>query len=110
MTDREKEFFPYFIYRPNMYLFGKADEATTIAFIHGVEFGQQIYENKKNHTSFSSTLSNLLENEYKIKKGSLGWSYQVEMYAKKKKIDFSEAFFELSKILFPNPPKPRGSN
>ncbi len=103
MNDREKEMLPYFIYRPNMYC--GAEKESIVAFVHGMEFGQFIHGDEENRNSFSTTLSKLLEEKFKIKRRAMGWIGQVEMYAKKKKIDFSEAFFELSKIIFPSPPK-----
>ncbi len=105
MTDREKKFLPYFIYRPSMYI-GEANKCSIVCFIYGLEFGQFICEGKSETESFSSILSKLLEEQYKIKKFATGWSNQVERYAEKNEITFSDAFFELAKLIFPNPPKP----
>jgi hypothetical protein len=102
MTDREKKLLTYFIYRPNMYL-GETNKFSIISFVHGLEFGQLIY-GEDGSKSFSSALSKLLEDNYRIKGDAIGWSYQVGRYADKKDIPFSEAFLELAKILFPNPP------
>lgn len=84
MTTKQKDNLNHFILRPEMWI-RIPDKDQVVAFIHGVEFGDD-------SVKLTEILSTILEKRYKIKKTATGWPYQVQRFAKKKKLLWFDAF------------------
>lgn len=88
MDDWQIDTIQHFLERPGMYI-TKRDKEQVIAFIHGFEIGS------KGTCDLTTRLSQWIEQQYRIKKKALGWSYQIQLYAEKKSVDWFDGFKEL---------------
>ncbi|WP_347923685.1 hypothetical protein [Pontimicrobium sp. SW4] len=91
MTIKELKTLDHFIERTSMWIY-PIDRNTITSFIHGFQAGS---DNK----CFTSTLKNHLESKHNIYGSNQGWPNQVSLYAEKKEMNWSNAFFELGKII-----------
>jgi hypothetical protein len=89
MTEPQIRTLLLFLSRTQMYI-AEENKESIIAFIHGFEAGCGF-------NLFTESLSKRLELIYKVKKRALGWSHQIEMYAKKKSTGWEEAFKSIAK-------------
>lgn len=85
MKTKETDIMIHFLHRPSMYL-GKINMETIKSFMNGAAFG------KIEGPHWTSLLSDFLVHEYSITKPAAGWSYQVNVYAEKNKIEWVDAF------------------
>lgn len=76
----------HFLHRTSMYIHPIYRD-TVVAFMHGVDFGK--YDKME---SWCTHLTTFISSKYEIFGGALGWPNQIEIYAKKYKIDWVEAF------------------
>ncbi|WP_025665520.1 hypothetical protein [Aquimarina megaterium] len=77
-----------FITRTGMYI-GKVSKESIISFIHGYEIGTE------GKCKISGLISDLLFNEFGIKKMATGWNGQIEEYSKQRNQDWTISFRQL---------------
>ena len=82
-----------FITRTGMFI-GKVSKESIISFIHGYEIGT---EGKCN---ISNLISELLTNEFDIKKMATGWNGQIEEYSKERNQNWILSFRQLTLKIF----------
>lgn len=71
-----------------MYI-GEVNKDKIVSFMHGADFGKQ------NEPYWTKSLKEFISNQFNINGGALGWPNQVEIYAKKNSLDWSDAFKKL---------------
>ncbi|WP_299683633.1 hypothetical protein [uncultured Dokdonia sp.] len=93
MTNRDIEILLHFITKTEMYTM-RDETQNIIAFIHGYEIG------RNGKCDFSNQISEILENEFKLKKRALGWNGQIIEFGKKNNLNWETAFKKIGlKIL-----------
>ncbi len=85
MKTNESEIMIHFLHRPGMYV-RTINKDTIVVFMHGMVM------EKLKEPQWTSLLTDFLEDELKIVKRAMGWSYQVEVYAKRNEQDWIDGF------------------
>ena len=89
--DLDKKSLEHFINRMGMYIHPTSKE-TIVSFIHGYEVG-------RGNQELTNLISQLLDEQFGIKRKATGWPNQIESYSKKKEINWIEGFKEIMQIL-----------
>jgi len=89
-AERQAELLTLFVERMPMYI-GEVNRKSIIDFMIGFECGSdcnQLWTNK---------ISNHLEENYKVDKVALGWSYQIERFSEMNNQNWVQAFLKVIK-------------
>lgn len=86
--------FRFFLKRPLMFI-RTLNQNEVIAFVGGFEWGGE--------TVITSGIKTHLEDKYQITGSNQGWPRQIEIYSKRKRITWFEAFQEVALIVLPDP-------
>jgi len=88
ITRQETKSMISFLHRMPMFIHPITRE-TIASFIHGVDLGRNTTPN------WTFLLGEFISTQYKINGGTLGWPNQVEIYSKRKNLEWVDAFKNL---------------
>lgn len=92
LKEQESSILKHLLDKPKMWV-NPLNETSIVSFIHG-------FEARTGHREFTDKIKEYLQDEYDIFGSSLGWPYQIRIYAENQNIDWISAFQEIgNKIL-----------
>lgn len=91
MKEKEIEILEYLLDKTGLMVY-PINKISIINFIYGFEAGI-------GHNTFTSELKEYLEGKYDIYGSNPGWPRQVQLYAEKNNLEWSEAFIKIGKTI-----------